>query len=90
MNFNYWDLGQQPAGATVHVTLSGDAPNVRLMDRHNYRLFEAGREHRFYGGHYKSSPVVLGVPNGDHWYLVIDYGGYAGRGRTSVQVLQPV
>lgn len=87
MNYNYYDLGQLPGGATVRVNLEGDAPNVRLMDSSNYRLFTAGREHRFYGGHVTSSPVLLQVPNAGHWYVVVDYGGYAGRGRASVQVI---
>jgi hypothetical protein len=43
--------------------------------------------HRYFGGHYDRSPVVLQVPNGGHWFLVIDYGGLAGRGRADVQVL---
>ncbi|WP_029116871.1 DUF1883 domain-containing protein [Mycobacterium sp. URHB0044] len=87
MNYNYWDLGQQPEGAVVRVELEGNAANVRLLDSSNYRSFSAGREHRFIGGHYKSSPVTLQVPNGGHWYVVVDYGGYQGRGRAAVQVL---
>lgn len=87
MNFNYFDLGHLSAGATVRVNLEGDAPNVRLVDSSNYRLFSAGREHRYYGGHAKSSPVLLQIPHTGYWYVVLDYGGYAGRGRASVQVI---
>ena len=36
MNFHYWDLGQQPRGAVVEVRLSGNAANVRLLDRSNF------------------------------------------------------
>ncbi len=43
MNFNSWDLGQQPAGAIVQVTLSGNAANVRLFDGTNFSSFKAGR-----------------------------------------------
>jgi hypothetical protein len=63
MNYLSFDLGQQPAGATVHVTLEGNAANVRLLDSSNYRSYRAGREHRCYGGYYDRSPVVLRVPN---------------------------
>jgi hypothetical protein len=87
MDFNYWDLGQQAEGTVVRVTLEGNAANVRLMDYSNYRSFQAGRRHDYYGGHYTASPAVLQVPNGGHWYLVIDYGGLPGRGRAAVQVL---
>jgi hypothetical protein len=86
MDYLSFDLGQQPAGAGVRVTLEGNAANVRLMDRSNFRSYQAGREHRCYGGHYNRSPVVLTVPNYDHWYVAVDYGGYAGRGRASVEV----
>jgi hypothetical protein len=44
----------------------------------------------YLGGYYDRSPVVLQVPNQDRWYVAVDYGGYAGRGHASVQVLQPV
>ena len=86
MNFNHWDLGQQSAGASVHVTLTGNAANVRLMDSSNFHTFRNGGSARGFGGHYKSSPVVLRVPTSGHWVLVVDYGGYAGRGTAAVQV----
>jgi hypothetical protein len=70
----------------VRVALEGDAANVRLLDHSNYRSFQAGQQHHYYGGHYTASPVVLQVPNGGHWYVVIDYGGLPGRGRAAVEV----
>lgn len=87
MNYNFWDLGNQSAGTVVRVTLEGNAANVRLMDSSNYRSFQRGEQHRYFGGHYDRSPVVLQVPNSGHWFVVIDYGGYAGSGRAAVQVL---
>lgn len=87
MNFNYWDLKQQPAGAVVQVNLQGSAANVRLVDSSNFSAYKAGRRHTYYGGHATSSPVRLQVPRSGHWYVVIDYGGFAGSGRASVQVL---
>jgi Domain of unknown function (DUF1883) len=88
MNFNYWDLGQQPSGAIVQVTLRGNAANVRLFDSSNYNAFKAGRRATSYGGYVTRSPVRLQIPNSGHWYIVIDYGGLTGRGRAGVQVLQ--
>jgi hypothetical protein len=87
MIHNYWDLGHQPEGAVVRVDLEGDAANVKLLDSSNYRSYAADRQHRYFGGHYDRSPVMLPVPSGGHWYVAIDYGGGAGRGRASVQVL---
>jgi hypothetical protein len=87
MQFNYWDLGQRSRGEVVEITLSGNAANVRLMDSSNYSAFKAGRSHRATGGHVKKSPVRLQIPNSGRWYVTVDYGGYSGRGRASVQVL---
>jgi len=87
MNFNYWDLGQQPAGAIVQITMSGEAANVRLFDSSNYNAFKSGRRATGYGGHATRSPVRLQVPRGGHWYVVIDHGGLPGRSRAAVQVL---
>lgn len=87
MNFNYWDLKQQPRGAVVEVGLTGNAANVRLLDSSNFSAFKAGRRATGYGGHVTRSPVRIQVPRSGHWYLVVDYGGLAGRGRASVQVL---
>ncbi len=87
MQFNYWDLGQQPSGAIVQITLSGNAANVRLFDSSNFRSLKAGRRATGYGGHATRSPIRLQIPRSGHWYVVIDYGGFAGRGRAGVQVL---
>lgn len=87
MNFNSWDLGQQPRGAIIQVILSGNAANVRLFDSANFGSFKAGRRATGYGGHATRSPVRLQVPRSGHWYAIVDYGGLAGRGRASVQVL---
>jgi Domain of unknown function (DUF1883)/TIR domain len=87
VNFNYWDLGNQPAGAVVQVNLSGNSANVRLFDSSNYAAFKAGRRATGHGGHTTRSPVRLQVPRSGRWYMVVDYGGLPGRGRASVQVL---
>jgi len=87
MDFNYWDLGQQPTGAIAQVTLNGGAANVRLFDSSNYSAFKAGRSARGYGGYATRSPVHLEIPNGGHWYVVVDHGGLPGRSRIAVQVL---
>lgn len=89
MNHLKFDLGYQDRGTVVRVTLEGSAANVRLLDSSNYRSYQRGEQHRCWGGHYKRSPAVLTVPNYGHWFIAVDYGGYAGRGRAAVQVLSP-
>ena len=87
--FNYWDLGHQDRGAVVRVTLAGNAANVRILDSSNYSAFKNGRRARFHGGLVKRSPVEIPIPRSGHWYVVIDYGGRAGRGRAGIEVLSP-
>jgi len=87
MKFQYYDLGHQNGGEIVEVTLSGNAANVRLMDSSNYNNFKNGRRHTYYGGLAKSSPVRITVPSSGHWYVTIDFGGYAGTVRASVKIL---
>lgn len=87
MQFQYYDLGHLNGGEIVEVILSGNAANVRLMDSSNYGNFKSGRRHTFYGGHAKRSPVRISVPRSGHWYVTIDFGGYAGTVKSSVNVL---
>jgi hypothetical protein len=87
VEFKYSDLGQLSAGSVVRVIIRGDGPNVRIFDSSNFRAFSAGREARYYGGHATRSPVTIPVPHTGHWYLVIDFGGYAGRADYSFEVL---
>ncbi|WP_197503226.1 DUF1883 domain-containing protein [Mycobacterium sp. 1245111.1] len=89
MEYLKFDLGYLDRGSIVRVTLEGNAANVRLLDRTNLGYYQRGASHRCWGGHYERSPAVLQVPDYGHWYIVVDYGGYAGRGRASVQVLSP-
>jgi hypothetical protein len=87
VEFKYSDLGNLSAGSVVRVSIQGDGPNVRIFDSSNFRSFSSGREATFYGGHATRSPVAISVPYAGHWYLVIDFGGYAGRANYSFEVL---
>lgn len=82
-----FDLGQQQRGAVVRVTLHGDAANVRLLDSTAYSAYRRGGRHRYYGGHYRRSPIELSIPSGGHWYVVVDHGGLRGNTRAEVNVL---
>jgi hypothetical protein len=87
MQFTHYDLGQKTGGEIVEVTLNGSAANVRLLDDSNFHSYQAGRNHRYYGGHATRSPVRLQIPNSGRWHVVIDLGGYAGTIRSSIRVL---
>jgi len=86
MQYQFYDLGNVPAGRIVEVTL-GYAANVRIMDSSNYSSFKAGRRYRFIGGYVTRSPYKITLPNGTHWYVVIDLGGYAGKIKSAVRLL---
>jgi len=86
VKFHYWDLGQLLSGAVVEVQLTGTEANVRLLDSSNFSAYQAGNRHQYYGGHYRRSPIRLSVPHDAHWFIAVDYGGYAGSGTASVQV----
>lgn len=86
MQFIHNDLGQQPSGAIVEVTLTNGA-NVRLMEGSNFSNYKNGRNHRYIGGLAKQSPLRLQVPNSGHWHVAIDMQGLQGSTRASVRVL---
>lgn len=86
MQFIKHDLGQMNGGEIVEVTLTS-AAYVRLMDSFNFRNYRSGQRHKSYGGHYRSSPVRLEIPNPWHWFVAVDLAGYAGRVGSSARVL---
>lgn len=85
MEHLYFDLGQQKMGAVAVITLDKQA-NVRLMTASNYRSFKSGSRFRFHGGRATKSPCRIPIPSNDHWYVVVDLGGLAGRVRAGVSV----
>jgi hypothetical protein len=89
MRYAYNDLGQQQAGATVSVRLSGSASNVVLVDQSNFARYRAGQPFLYTGGHYMRTPVRLEIPEDGHWYVIVDLGGYRGRVRAHVEVQSP-
>lgn len=86
MNYSVYDLKQRKAGEIVEVQLSAGA-NVLLLDSSNYSSFRANRQHRYYGGLAKQSPVHLQIPRSGHWYLVIHMAGLRGSVRHSMRIL---
>ena len=49
------------------------------MDSSNFQSYKNGRQHKYYGGHAKRSPVRLKIPRAGHWHVAVDTGGYPGR-----------
>ncbi|WP_123040157.1 DUF1883 domain-containing protein [Cohnella candidum] len=87
MSYTYYNMGHLQRGQVVEVTLSGNAANVRLMDSSNYNNYKNGRNHRYYGGLAKRSPVNLTVPSSGNWHVTVDLNGLRGSVRSSVRVL---
>jgi len=85
MNFIHNDLGYLNGGEVVEVSLD-HAANVRLMDASNFQSYRQGRQHRYFGGEARQSPVRLQVPQSGHWHVAIDLGGRSGTIRAGVRV----
>lgn len=86
MNFLHQEFDAGPEDV-VEVTLNGQA-NVMLLDSPNYAQYQRGGSFRYYGGLAKTSPVRLVPPHPGRWHVVVDLGGFAGRIRAGVRVLQ--
>lgn len=87
MQFIQHDLGYRKGGEIVEITLSGSAANVRLMDSSNLSNYKSGRQHHYYGGLAKQSPIHLQIPHGGNWYVTVDMQGLRGTVRSSVRIL---
>jgi hypothetical protein len=86
MNYSVYDLKQRKAGEVVEIQLSAGA-NVLLLDSSNYSAFKAERQHHYYGGLAKRTPVQLQIPRNGHWYVVIHMAGLRGSVRHSMRIL---
>jgi hypothetical protein len=77
---------QADSGQSVVVSLRGNAANVMLLDDFQYSHYRTGKSFRYFGGHFRASPAVIGVPHSGHWNVVIDLGGREGHVEASVAV----
>ncbi len=85
MNFLHYEVDAGPDNM-VRVTLDKQA-NVRMMDSDNYRRYQSGQSHRYYGGLAKVSPSNLRPPYHGRWHVAVDLGGDSGTMRASVSVI---
>jgi hypothetical protein len=83
MNFLNYEVSTGP-NSVIEITLS-NAANVLVMDEGNFEGFRSGRNHSYYGGYYKQSPIIIKVPAG-RWHVVVHVGG-AGHVSAAVRVL---
>lgn len=86
MKFTHYDLGYKQRGEIVEIILSGSAANVRLMDSSNFSNYRNGRQHRYYGGLAKQSPIRLAIPNSGNWHVTVDMQGLVGTVRSSIRM----
>lgn len=86
MEFIHHKLDHRKRGEIVEVHLDARA-NVRLLNSSQFSSFKAGRSFRAIQGQATRSPVRLQIPQSGQWHVVIDFGGYPGRVRSSVRVL---
>jgi hypothetical protein len=85
LNFLKFPVGQVGSGTVVEVALSGVESDVYLVDAPNFAAMQSGRSFRYHGGHFKASPVRLGVPHHGNWTAVVVPVG--GRVDASVRIL---
>lgn len=89
MRFLHYQIQAGPADK-VEVVLAGNEANVMLLDSANFADYQRGRQFRYYGGHFRRSPVVLTPPYAGNWHVVVDLGGAPGSVRASVRLIPPV
>ena len=87
MKFTHYDLGFKRGGEVVEITLQGSAANVRLMDSSNFSSYRAGRQHRYYGGLAKRSPIRLQIPHSGNWHVTVDLQGLRGTVRSGIRMV---
>ena len=71
MNFLEFALNHQRAGTAVQVTMQGVESDVFLVDDLNLAAFKRRAQFTYFGGHYKRSPVLLGLPKDGNWTVVV-------------------
>jgi hypothetical protein len=86
MEFLHSEVNTRP-GDLIQVTLRGTEANVQVMDDLNFSNYRSGRQFRYFGGHYRQSPVNIPAPGFGRWHVVIDLGGYGGSTEAAVRVI---
>jgi hypothetical protein len=85
LNYLKFPVGRAGPGTIIEVTLRGVESDVYLVDAPNFTAMQSGRSFRYHGGHFKASPVRLGVPHHGDWTAVVTPTG--GHVSASARVL---
>ena len=85
MEYLVFDLKYLSQGNIVEVSLTGTECDVMLVNYTNLSNYKNGRDVKYYGGHYKQSPVKIPIPHNDHWYVIVANGNV----KASVSVIKP-
>lgn len=85
MNFLHSEVDAGP-NDVVRVALDKQA-NVKVMDGQNFRRYQNGQSHDYYGGLAEVSPFDVRPPYRGRWHVTVDLGGYGGSVRASVAVV---
>lgn len=86
MNYLHQELTAGPDDR-VEVLIDAQA-NVMLLDDANFDLYSRNQPFRYHGGHAERSPFVLVPPTRGRWHVVVDLGGYPGRVRAGVKLIE--
>ncbi len=66
------DVPYADSNGTLSVTVELEhAADVFLVDSVNYNRFKSGKDFKYFGGHYKKSPVTITVSGSGRWYLIV-------------------
>ena len=74
MKYLLFDLKHLSQGNIVEVRLIGTECDVMLVNYTNLSNYKNRRSVKYYGGHYKQSPVKIPLPHHDHWYAIVTNG----------------
>ena len=69
-----FDLKHLSQGNIAEVELIGTECDVMLVNYTNLSNYKNRRSVKYYGGHYKQSPVKIPIPYHDHWYVIVTNG----------------
>jgi hypothetical protein len=85
MQYLLYDLGTVSGGA-AEVTLDY-AANVLILNDENYAFYKENKPYRFIGGYIQRSPYKAALPQGGHWFVIIDSGSFFSKIRALVRFL---
>lgn len=62
--------------------------NVRLMTDSDFRLFQKGAKHHYYGGWFERLPAQIAAPSTGMWNIVLDLAGGSANIQHSIAIVK--